>query len=1052
MRLDDSSWYRALSLTERLPADSAGPSGDHGPRRLDRWRAQRPFDREDWFARRLASDGITEAELGALLGEDDDGLRDRLPIPPWLADLGVYTDADRGDDEEPRGFAVLAEPLLRDARVRVRAELDRLAADGGPVDPGSAAELVRTNVEHGVAALVERTLVLELNVARVRGELDGDTAADRYRAFLRRLREPATIDALFTEYPLLGRLLSEHVERRALVLLEFLRRLTEDWPDIRELFFADDPGTLTALAGDVGDRHRGGRAVLIASFTGGDRLVYKPKSLAIDWRFQQLLRWLNTKVDRLELRAFAVLDRGEYGWTEFVEHQPCPDERQVARFYRRLGGQLALVYALGGTDLHHENLIASGEHPMVVDLESLFQPDLSQLVDASAADLGKQVALDSVLRVGLLPQRAWGYEDAPGVDISGLGNAEEQLTPRASPYWAAAGTDEMRIERKRMKVGGGRNRPTLRGAAVDVLDHAEDLLGGFRDTYRALSADRDELIEAGGWLDRFADDEIRVILRPTHLYSLLLRESVHPDLLRDGLDRERFFDKLWVPVEYSGFLRAVIAAERAELWRGDVPMFVARPSSRDVWSGSGERLPDLLDRPGLDRVRERIAGFSEGDLEWQSWVIRGSLTALAIGDPAAKTARPGGGERSRIGSTGDHRAAAEAVGDRLERLAIRHTEGVSWLGLTAFREKYWDLAPLGADLYSGLSGIALFLAYLGDTVGEDRYTELAEGALASVRYRLDRREVEPGQLGAYSGWSSTVYLYTHLGVLWRRPELLDEAVGLAAWLDGLIDEDDQLDVLGGAAGCIAALAGLYRHRPDERLLEVIRHCGAHLLGKARPIWADLPASVGTERREEARLALGWVTPLAPRPLTGFAHGSAGIGWALAIAAEATGNVRFTDAAVAAFAHERALYQPARGNWPDLREDGTGEPMTAWCHGAVGIGLGRLALPAALRDPETSVEIAHAAETTVDRGFGANHSLCHGDLGGLELLMAAGHAAAGERSATVLKDIETNGRRCGVPNHAETPGLMTGLAGIGYGLLRAADPTRIPSVLTLEPPA
>jgi hypothetical protein len=30
-------------------------------------------------------------------------------------------------------------------------------------------------------------------------------------------------------------------------------------------------------------------------------------------------------------------------------------------------------------------------------------------------------------------------------------------------------------------------------------------------------------------------------------------------------------------------------------------------------------------------------------------------------------------------------------------------------------------------------------------------------------------------------------------------------------------------------------------------------------------------------------------------------------------------------------------------------------------------------------------------------------------------------------------------------------LMSGLAGIGYGLLRLAEPTQIPSVLVLEPP-
>jgi hypothetical protein len=33
-----------------------------------------------------------------------------------------------------------------------------------------------------------------------------------------------------------------------------------------------------------------------------------------------------------------------------------------------------------------------------------------------------------------------------------------------------------------------------------------------------------------------------------------------------------------------------------------------------------------------------------------------------------------------------------------------------------------------------------------------------------------------------------------------------------------------------------------------------------------------------------------------------------------------------------------------------------------------------------------------------------------------------------------------------------PGLMTGVAGIGYGLLRCYFPADVPSVLTLAPPA
>jgi lantibiotic modifying enzyme len=41
--------------------------------------------------------------------------------------------------------------------------------------------------------------------------------------------------------------------------------------------------------------------------------------------------------------------------------------------------------------------------------------------------------------------------------------------------------------------------------------------------------------------------------------------------------------------------------------------------------------------------------------------------------------------------------------------------------------------------------------------------------------------------------------------------------------------------------------------------------------------------------------------------------------------------------------------------------------------------------------------------------------------------------------------------CANPLGVESPGLMTGLAGIGYAFLRFADPARVPSVLALDGP-
>jgi lantibiotic modifying enzyme len=51
----------------------------------------------------------------------------------------------------------------------------------------------------------------------------------------------------------------------------------------------------------------------------------------------------------------------------------------------------------------------------------------------------------------------------------------------------------------------------------------------------------------------------------------------------------------------------------------------------------------------------------------------------------------------------------------------------------------------------------------------------------------------------------------------------------------------------------------------------------------------------------------------------------------------------------------------------------------------------------------------------------------------------------------VASLEANGPVTGVPLGVETPGLMTGLSGIGYQLLRLAAPDEVPSVLLLAPP-
>jgi class II lanthipeptide synthase len=1064
----DAAWYRATTLVERI-ASRRGcvrfyQNGERqAERRMLRWRSQLPFTNASVFAQRLAIDGIAEDEFLGLLGEPLGCIRARFPDPaPWLVKLtqafSRSTSANtihfpEAMSEQDVGLLNFVKPLIALSLARLHKSLRQMvrARPRVPVDSETIERILFADLPRQLLAMVSRTLVLELNVARLEGLLVGDTPEDRYRSFSERLSLPKIALAIMHEYPVLARQLTVRLDQWVAFSLEFVERLCADWDSIRTTFTPDkDPGLLMHVQ-IAGDRHCSGRSVMIAKFSSDFQLIYKPKSMAVDRHFQELLTWMNQRGNHPAFRTLKILDRDTYGWAEFVATETCDSLPALRRFYERQGAYLALLYVLEATDFHCENVIAAGEHPVLIDLEAIFHP--RRTVPQAEEEVDSAILAHSVLRVGLLPGRDWSNADSEGIDLSGLGGAAGQMTPIGVPGWEEAGTDVMRFTRKRIPIPGAQNRPSLNGSEVALSDHLGEIAAGFVSTYRLLLKHREDLLSRDGLLARFADDEVRSVLRMTRTYAVLLNESFHPDVLREALDRDLLFDRLWVAVESRPYLAKVIFAEREDLQRGDIPFFRARPGSRDLWTSSNTRLENFFDEPALTLVQRRLLQLSERDLDLQLWMIRASLATTAPGHAeegrrAAYKANPSQGPV-------DHDQllrAARRVGERVESVAVRWNQNASWFGLTLADERHWLISTLAEDLYDGLPGITLFLAYLGAITGERRYKQLAQDACATTLRRSQKGKSVVTSIGAFDGWGGIIYTLTHLGALWHEPELISKAEAIVELLPTWIKQDEKFDIIGGAAGCIGSLIALYHHAPSQRTLSAAIECGEHLVAHA-------------ERTEHG---IGWTIPKQSMPLSGFAHGAAGIAWSLLKLAALSEDSRFHTTALAAIAHERSLFSPEAGNWRDLRVlatsdspmKGNGELFSiAWCNGAPGIGLARLSTLRQLADAEARREIEIAINTTLNRGLGHNHSLCHGDLGNLELLLQAGlvlkderaHVEAYRHVRNIVQSVASDEFLCGTPSNVESPGLMTGLAGIGYGLLRLAEPARVPSVLVLDPP-
>ena len=399
---------------------------------------------------------------------------------------------------------------------------------------------------------------------------------------------------------------------------------------------------------------------------------------------------------------------------------------------------------------------------------------------------------------------------------------------------------------------------------------------------------------------------------------------------------------------------------------------------------------------------------------------------------------------------------ATSIAMRLCRDAIWDGDRCNWLGdsMEAHAGE-WKVAhkSFGPDLYSGTSGIALFLAQLHRFRPDPIVAQTARGA---IRQALSRALNTPPAMrhALYSGWVGIALALLDMARSLDDATLRQEALHLADSQRGHDLDPMSLDVISGAAGAILGMRAIDRRLGEERYLAEARRHGEHLLahanrGPSEWSWTTLPPS-GPEQQKD---------------LTGFSHGTAGIGLALLELFAATREARFLDGALAAFAYERKHFSAEQQNWPDFRSfaSPTAQQLgysLAWCHGAPGIGLTRLRALELTRD-ETYRREAESAISGTYRPLtmatsGEGYSLCHGLGGNAELFIVAADTLGDERYRAVAEAVGDRGIQtihrnrghwpCGVVSGGETPNLMLGTAGIGYFYLRLYDSRSVPSVL------
>ncbi|MFI5219549.1 MAG: lanthionine synthetase LanC family protein [Bacteroidia bacterium] len=389
------------------------------------------------------------------------------------------------------------------------------------------------------------------------------------------------------------------------------------------------------------------------------------------------------------------------------------------------------------------------------------------------------------------------------------------------------------------------------------------------------------------------------------------------------------------------------------------------------------------------------------------------------------------------------------MGTELCRTAIWHQGSCNWIGRNYdFDRKFEFFESLGSDFYLGTSGISFFLHHLHDATGEKLFAETASGAM---NHAMKNIPINSGSaFGFYSGSAGIIYVLLDVYYLTKEEKFLSEAIKMLGSLVSKNVNDADADVISGAAGCIFLLLFAYELLHNEKYIEKATELGNFLLSNAKA------ETVG----------ISWKTISGcERNLTGYSHGSAGIGLSLLLLHSRTGEEKFLKAYEKSFQYEDFFFNEKILNWPDFRiDDGKIKDeikySNAWCHGSPGIGLARL-LAYLITKEDKLFSVAEKVSGSVRNNLSNcnNFSLCHGYFGNAELpLLLARHTGNNniigqicKQAENILTVTEENGGewKCGSMTLRAEPGFMCGQSGIGNFLLRLSNNFKYDSGIFIE---
>jgi lantibiotic modifying enzyme len=408
-----------------------------------------------------------------------------------------------------------------------------------------AKKRLKHNLQRILTRATRPAFALELNAFRrafeaIYSEKGGATRELIEQKFLEK-RPYHRLMSLFKNFPVLAKLWSLLISQWCDQIAELLLRFSADRVALSRTFFAARPvDKIDDIRPGLSDPHNRGRTVMFLTCKAGS-IIYKPRSGHGEREWFSFIRYLNARCLRPKLRAARVLCREGYCWMEEIRSASCKNRAAARRFYQRLGATIAAVYLLRAVDCHRDNVIASGEYPVLVDAEALWHLPREEQA---------QSYLETLFQTGFIS----------------ASKQRSSLHNRSSVLGSA-------------KSGG--HIPRIGDKRVNASKYEREVVTGFRRAWQCIVSSPRRRTEFARRWRRFK--RTRRIYWATAKYDKIRRASIQPAVLRSGIDRDLLIANL---CSRRTVPQVIVRQEIKALRRVDIPYFTQK---RTAWSFSDNR-------------------------------------------------------------------------------------------------------------------------------------------------------------------------------------------------------------------------------------------------------------------------------------------------------------------------------------------------------------------------------------------------------------------------------------------------------------------------------